>query len=64
LAERLWRVLLFGAVDSQADLPYSAAPNFEALREGLPPSGMVMSQIDGGWTIHFGALASTPPTSR
>lgn len=61
---RLWRLLLFGTSKGSAGVSYSAVPKFDRLRSALPPSAMVMSQTDDGWTIRFGVLRSTPSTPR
>ncbi len=59
----LWRLLLFGTTEASAGLPYSAAPKFDSLRAGLPPSAWIMSQTDDGWSIHFGAQRPLPSTT-
>ena len=58
LAARLLRVLLFGDTSEGKEVPYSAAPQFEVLRDALEKGAIVMSQTEGGWMIRFGVINS------
>lgn len=55
LATVLWRVLLFGTNDEDADLPYAAVPPYGELDAALPPAGIVMSPALGGFSITIDA---------
>lgn len=56
LLAALWRILLFGTADKEAEVPYAAAPQFDRLRPALPPAGTAMSQTEAGFSINTGAL--------
>ena len=58
MAARLLRVLLFGDTSEGKEVPYSAAPQFEVLRDALEKGAIVMSQTEGGWMIRFGVINS------
>jgi hypothetical protein len=56
LLAALWRIVLFGTSDREADVPRAAAPQFDRLRAALPPAGTAMSQTENGYSIHTAAL--------
>jgi hypothetical protein len=60
LLAALWRILLYGTADKEADVPYAAAPQFDRLRSALPPAGTAMSQAEDGLSLTTGALRSAP----
>jgi hypothetical protein len=57
----LWRMLLFGTADQEADVPTAAAPQFDRLRSALPPSATVLSRTPDGFSITLGALGAETP---
>jgi hypothetical protein len=56
LLAALWRIVLFGTADKEADVPSAAAPPFDRLRASLPAAGTTISQAESGFSIHTGAL--------
>jgi hypothetical protein len=54
----LWRILLFGTADEEADVPYAAAPQFDRLRIALPPAATVLSKSPDGFSVTIGALGA------
>ncbi len=56
LVAGMWRVLLFGTADREANLPHAAAPAFDRVRGALPPAGMVMAKTPTGWAVSVEAV--------
>ncbi|MEX0937840.1 MAG: hypothetical protein WDZ59_08255 [Pirellulales bacterium] len=55
LTGTLWRIVLFGTADEEAEVPLAAAPNYARVRTSLPRAGMVIKPTDGGWTVDVDA---------
>ncbi|MEX2112636.1 MAG: hypothetical protein WD845_05585 [Pirellulales bacterium] len=54
---RLWRLMLFGASQADAKMPFGAAPPFQQLQDALTRGGVVLSETADGWLVQFGAMA-------
>ena len=52
----LWRILLFGTADPERDVPLAAAPAFDLLRPGLPPSSVTFVPSPEGWNVTVSGL--------
>ena len=47
----LWRILLFGALDKQAQPPVDVAPVFDKVRPGLSRTATRVTSVDGGLEV-------------
>jgi hypothetical protein len=56
LAAALWRILLFGTADEEADVPYAAAPSYDRVKAALPPAGTFLSESEQGFHITTSAI--------
>ncbi len=59
-AGELWRVLLFGTADPEADVPLAAAPPYSRVRTALPATGTALKSSDQGWTLTIDAQRAAP----